>query len=344
MSQRVAPSLPKSLVAGLAAAALALVLLLPTARGEEYPVFWTSPTPADQTKFTVPMGKDVSITLAAATSVSLAAVHIQPLSSIPKGARFNSADGGVAKASFHWTPKKLGDYIVEFQASSVEVSAPTLRFVIHVVPYEYSLANEKVARWGFVLKRAVVRAQPKAAARVVTTLATATGDDTQNLVLAIEGVDRSPTETWYRVRLPILPNNTTGWVRAGYLSKLQTTRTHLYIDRARKTAILKRSGVTVFKTGVGVGLPYWPTPQGEFYIRSKLTNFNDPFYGPIAFGTNARSAVLTDWPGGGFVGIHGTSLPQIIPGAVSHGCVRMVNSAIVRLARLMSIGTPLTIS
>jgi lipoprotein-anchoring transpeptidase ErfK/SrfK len=92
-----------------------------------------------------------------------------------------------------------------------------------------------------------------------------------------------------------------------------------------------------------VGKPYWPTPAGDFYIREVMTGFDDPFYGPVAFGTSARSAVLTDWPGGGVIGIHGTSIPQILPGRVSHGCVRMKNGPIRQLLRLMPIGTPLAI-
>jgi lipoprotein-anchoring transpeptidase ErfK/SrfK len=63
----------------------------------------------------------------------------------------------------------------------------------------------------------------------------------------------------------------------------------------------------------------------------------------IAFGTNGRSAVLTDWPGGGFIGIHGTNQPGILPGRVSHGCVRLPNPSISRLDRLMRVGTPVTI-
>ena len=66
-------------------------------------------------------------------------------------------------------------------------------------------------------------------------------------------------------------------------------------------------------------------------------------YGPIAFGTSARSAVLTDWPGGGFVGVHGTNEPQLIPGRVSHGCIRLRNPDILHLARLLPVGTPVTI-
>ena len=63
----------------------------------------------------------------------------------------------------------------------------------------------------------------------------------------------------------------------------------------------------------------------------------------MAFLTSARSPVLTDWPGGGFVGVHGTNQPGILPGRVSHGCIRMRNDAILQLARLMKVGTPLTI-
>jgi lipoprotein-anchoring transpeptidase ErfK/SrfK len=58
---------------------------------------------------------------------------------------------------------------------------------------------------------------------------------------------------------------------------------------------------------------------------------------------NARSAVLTDWPGGGFIGIHGTDRPDLLPGRISHGCIRLRNTDVVRLDRLMPVGTPVTI-
>jgi lipoprotein-anchoring transpeptidase ErfK/SrfK len=123
--------------------------------------------------------------------------------------------------------------------------------------------------------------------------------------------------------------------------------THLYVNRETQTLVLKRNGVPIFSTRVGVGktAPGWgPTPRGQFYVRDKLTNFHDPFYGPIAFGTSARSAVLTEWPGGGFIGVHGTDEPGLIPGFISHGCIRLKDDAILRLARLMNVGTPVTIT
>jgi lipoprotein-anchoring transpeptidase ErfK/SrfK len=44
-----------------------------------------------------------------------------------------------------------------------------------------------------------------------------------------------------------------------------------------------------------------------------------------------------------FVGIHGTDRPELLPGRVSHGCVRMRNEDIVELGRLMPVGTPVEI-
>jgi len=210
-------------------------------------------------------------------------------------------------------------------------------------PRSTTLTDDKIAHWAVLMRRTVVRTKPSLGSRMVTILPAGTTDGTQNDVLALSRIDISPRSSWYRVRLPILPNNSIGYVRKSDLSPLFSVNTHLYINRGATTATLKRNGQVVFKTRIGVGKSYWPTPRGEFYVRDKLTNFNNPFYGPLAFGTSARSAVLTDWPGGGYVGIHGTNEPQLIPGHISHGCIRLRNAAILALARLMRVGTPITI-
>ena len=192
------------------------------------------------------------------------------------------------------------------------------------------------------MRRVVVHEHPNVSSAAVTRLATVTPEWTQNLVLVLGSAGAG--RTWYRVRLPILPSNSTGWVPRDALGNVYTVRTHLYVDRASFTALLKRDGRTVFRTRVGVGRPSTPTPAGHFYIRDAVDGFHDPFYGPIAFGTSARAARQTDWPGGLFVGVHGTNRPDLLPGAVSHGCIRMTNRAIRKLAKLMSVGTPLTIT
>ncbi|MFL5757291.1 MAG: L,D-transpeptidase, partial [Chloroflexota bacterium] len=123
----------------------------------------------------------------------------------------------------------------------------------------------------------------------------------------------------------------------------ETVRTRLDVDLHRLRATLLRDGRPLLHIRVGVGRPGWPTPTGSFYVRNRLTRFRSPAYGPIAFGTSARSPRATDWPAGGFVGIHGTDRPDLIPGRVSHGCIRLRNADIRALARVMPVGTPVTV-
>jgi lipoprotein-anchoring transpeptidase ErfK/SrfK len=43
------------------------------------------------------------------------------------------------------------------------------------------------------------------------------------------------------------------------------------------------------------------------------------------------------------VGIHGTNQPQLIPGDPSHGCIRLLNSDILKLAAIVEVGTPVLV-
>lgn len=207
-------------------------------------------------------------------------------------------------------------------------------------PFQLSDSNG-VSRWAPVLRRVVARAEPSKDARRVATVSTRTSEGTQNLVLAMSRV--SARGLWVRVRLAVLPNGTTGWVPRSALGEYNEVRTHLIVDRRRLRLQLRRSGRIVFRARIGIGRSKWPTPRGEFYVRNRLRGFSSPMYGPLAFGLSARSAVLTDWPGGGFVGIHGTDQPGLLPGRVSHGCIRLRNRDILRLGRILPVGTPVTI-
>jgi L,D-transpeptidase catalytic domain len=199
-----------------------------------------------------------------------------------------------------------------------------------------------LAMWSVVRRPVTAREEPGGGAAVAR-LRTRTPEGTDNLVLVERRVRDGRGRVWVEARLPVLPNGTTGWLPRDALGGYRSVRTHLVIDLERMTATLARGGRRVFRARVGVGLPQWPTPRGRFYIRNKLVRYRSRFYGPLAFGTSARSPVLTDWPDGGFVGVHGTDRPDQIPGEVSHGCIRMRNGDIVRLGRLMPVGTPLTI-
>ena len=85
------------------------------------------------------------------------------------------------------------------------------------------------------------------------------------------------------------------------------TRWALVIERRRLRIKLLRRGRVVWKAPVGIGAPGMETPRGRFWIREKF-RAGGGIYGPWAFGTSAYSA-LSDWPGGGVVGIHGTNQP-----------------------------------
>jgi hypothetical protein len=206
----------------------------------------------------------------------------------------------------------------------------------------YLSKDEARSRFAPVTQAVEARAAPRSAAPPVAELTRETTEGTTNIVLVI-GEARRADGFWVHVRFPVLPNDRTGWVPRGALGGYRFVHTHLVVDRAGLTAVLIDNGRPIFRAPIGIGRADAPTPSGEFYVRDKLTDFENPFYGPVAYGTSARSAVLTDWPDGGIVGIHGTNEPELIPGRISHGCIRMRNTDILRLSRLMPVGTPLTI-
>ena len=345
---------------GLAFAALAALVLAVgagagTARGPSLTLTWQAPTPADGSAFTVTAGSPVSFELAVSSSQpQLALIGSRGL---PAGASLVAAYGRPGLGTLTWTPtdEQVGEHVLTFSAQTHDLPHAYARprsFLVYVLPTAPATQGEPFAlngpnglsRWAYVLRTISARVRPSAAAKVITRLRPRTPEGTSNLAFALTGQINEKGEYWVRVRLPILPNGTTGWVPRTALGGFNRIWTRLVIDRSLFTATLYRRGVPVFRTRVGVGKPYWPTPAGEFYVRERITGFSDLIYGPIAFGTNGRSSVLTDWPGGGFIGIHGTNQPEILPGQVSHGCVRMPNSAVRRLSQLMPLGTPVTIT
>ena len=210
-------------------------------------------------------------------------------------------------------------------------------------PHHFGLTNATVARWAGVMRPAVVRAAPSDSARVVTNLETWTSDNTQNVVLVLGGVELPGDVTWYRVRLPILPNNSTGWVRKSVLSDLtRSTRTSTSTC-GKLTATLEKERQGRLQDARRPRHLVESDAARPVLRALEARRLRQPVYGPLAFGTSARSPTLTDWPGGGFVGVHGTNQPEILPGYVSHGCIRMPNEAILKLSRLMPVGTPITI-
>jgi hypothetical protein len=349
---------PRSLLAGAALLCLALPATVAARPAATPPPEWRPPTPAEGTRFTAVVGQELAFSLASTVpGLPLVSVSIGARG-LPRTAVLQSTTGNPATATVKWTPAGSDagkTFEVRFAAQPTTPGiAPATRHVTLVVqpskprqepkPERFVLSSSKqeLYRWAFLIRPTVARSAPRRTAAAVAMLGRWTPERTANLVLTLEG-RRTRHGVWIKVRLPILPANRTGWVHRRALSGWRELRTRLVVDRRRLTATLFRSGKVVLRAPVAVGVARWPTPRGEFFIRNQLYGFGNPVYGPIAFGTSARSPSLTDWPGGGFIGIHGTNQPHLIPGRVSHGCIRMKNGHILRLAKLMPVGTPLTV-
>jgi lipoprotein-anchoring transpeptidase ErfK/SrfK len=150
---------------------------------------------------------------------------------------------------------------------------------------------------------------------------------------------------WLRVLLPVRPNGASGWIRA----RRVVLRANPYRVDVRLRAhrlVVRRGARVVLRTPIGVGRAVTPTPRGLAFVTRALRQ-PDPRgdYGPWALGLSVYSPVLTSFGGGpGEVGIHGTNAPAGIGTDVSHGCIRLPNPAILRLARTLPLGTPVRIA
>jgi hypothetical protein len=199
------------------------------------------------------------------------------------------------------------------------------------------------ARWAHPELRASVRAYPSTRSVQVARLHYLTEDGYAEVYAVYRSYVDVSGHTWYRIGIPMRPNGRSGWVRDVALGPVYSIHSRLVIDRARERATLYRSGTAIWTSPVGVGAASTPTPAGHYWIREKFRVSNPSgSYGPYAFGTSDYST-LSDWPGGGVIGIHGTDQPQLIPGHPSHGCTRVPNRAITKLYPLLAIGTPVEI-
>ncbi len=195
-------------------------------------------------------------------------------------------------------------------------------------------------------KKLPVLAAPRDGAKRVVTLPQFRSDYRPQYVLALSMVKSPKTgePAWYRISVPGRPNGRTGWVHAAALD-IHPDHKWLVVYRGARRFEFWDRGRLVRTGKVAVGKPGAETPLGLFYITWKFNPAVDPAWailGKYAFETSAYSK-LTDWPGGGIVGFHGTPWPQLLGQAVSHGCVRVANEDILFLRSRVPLGTPLKI-
>jgi lipoprotein-anchoring transpeptidase ErfK/SrfK len=152
---------------------------------------------------------------------------------------------------------------------------------------------------------------------------------------------RGTRGNWVHVYLPSRPNGSLGWVRTRAV-KMYDNRYRIVVRlRAHKLQLWrKRHLLATYR--VATGTTSTPTPRGLYYIVELLQPSNPGgSYGPYSFGLSAHSNVLKTFAGGdGRVGLHGTNEPGLIGSSVSHGCIRLRNAAVRRLARILPLGTP----
>jgi L,D-transpeptidase catalytic domain len=211
-------------------------------------------------------------------------------------------------------------------------------------PGMVQLSDERLTtKWAHTADLQPVFSRPSGSARRVGRLRLLTEDRFAEVYLVLSKWTNPAGNVWLKIRVPKRPNGVTGWVRATALGELHTVHTLLRVNRHTLRVTLFDRGRKRFSARIGVGKASTPTPAGHFWIREKFRVGGHTLYGPRAIGTSAYAPYLTDWPGGGVVGLHGTDQPNLIPGRPSHGCIRLRNADILRLYKLAPKGTPIDI-
>ena len=150
---------------------------------------------------------------------------------------------------------------------------------------------------------------------------------------------------WTQVLLPERPNGSSGWIPPGS-AQLLVDPYRILVSLHEHRVVVNRFGSTMYSGKIATGASSTPTPTGLFYIRV-LLHTTDPrsAYGPYAYGLSAHSEALGTFDGGDAeVGVHGNDNASVLGSSVTHGCVRMDNAEISRLATVLPLGTPVEIS
>jgi hypothetical protein len=160
--------------------------------------------------------------------------------------------------------------------------------------------------------------------------------------MLIDGVEFAQGDAWYEVFLPLRPNGAKAWVNHRHV-QLRPIDHRIEIDLSDRTLRYLVDDEVQERFSVGVGTDATPTGRGQFYVWVKVYYAN-PYqaYGIAALGLSGFSPVLSDWPGGGRMAIHGTSNPGDRGQPVSHGCIRVYNDDMKKLVDV-PLGTPVEI-
>lgn len=129
----------------------------------------------------------------------------------------------------------------------------------------------------------------------------------------------------------------------------QPPPTRLLVDLSDRTVKVYRGNQLMRSYPVAVGQDGWETPSGTFQVTlmEKDPLWEHPLTGEV-FPPGPKNPLGSRWIGFWSgpqyeIGFHGTSRPDLIGLAVSHGCLRMHESDIQDLYRYVQVGTEVTV-
>jgi len=187
-----------------------------------------------------------------------------------------------------------------------------------------------------------VRARPDPQARVIGLMHYFRSDYRVQEILAVKSRVGSDGQTWYRISVPGRPNGRMGWIPA-WSVQLKPTVAKVVVHRRSRRIDLYWHGRRVWRGLIAVGAPGMETPLGRYYATARFVPHGDKYLTVFAVETSGYSK-LTEWPGGGVFGIHGTPEPWLLGKAVSHGCIRVSARTARKLRRYVPLGTPILIT
>ena len=157
-------------------------------------------------------------------------------------------------------------------------------------------------------------------------------------------VIRKRTDGWVQVELPQRPNGQSGWISPGEVRLTQTPYRIEVSLSAHHITVFDKTAI-LYQGPIATGATATPTPTGSYYLRVLLKSSNpSSVYGPFAFGLSAHSDALTTFSGSDAeIGLHGNNNISALGRSVSHGCIRMDNTAITTLSKILPLGTPVDI-
>jgi lipoprotein-anchoring transpeptidase ErfK/SrfK len=163
---------------------------------------------------------------------------------------------------------------------------------------------------------------------------------------ALGVVTRTAGGRWLGVTDAATGRNRLVWVDARTTGlRYAETSLELDVDLSSRTLLVRRGGVVIRHTRIGIGRPGSPTPLGRFAVTDKLNGHAySAVYGCCILALSAVQPRLpAGWRGGNRVAIHGTLSSRDFGAAVSAGCLHASDRDLLFLMRNVRLGTPVVI-